>query len=213
MRNPLSAQKNLPSNVQRFERLMYISLGLGLIDTPLEWNRLVADSHESAGVAALGIVLSYAIVVLLIWEAARQRRNWARWVLLAIGALGIVPELQHFSSGLLAGFFSLASYLTAAAALFFVFTGDAPGWYEASPTCSKCGTVQYSRHSAFCTHCGTSVSQLRYYNAPRAHSGWKSIPYIVRLAIYAISGMVLLSVGFWLLVVLAIFGSQPHPHP
>jgi hypothetical protein len=31
----------------------------------------------------------------------------------------------------------------------------------------------------------------------------------VRLAVYAISGMVLLSFGFWLLMVLAIFGSHP----
>jgi hypothetical protein len=82
--------------------------------------------------------------------------------------------------------------------------------------CSKCGAVQYGRHSAFCTRCGASLHQRRfrlprfprYYEAPRAHSGWQSVPLIVRLAIYAISGMVLLSVGFWLLMVLAIFGSH-----
>lgn len=190
---------------------MYLSLGLGLIDVPLEWDRFVADSQGSAGGAALGIIFSFAIAVLLIWQAARKRRNWARWVLLAIGALSIVPELQHFSGGLLAGFCSLASFLTAGAGLFFVFTGDARNWFEASLTCSKCGAVQYTGRSAFCTRCGTSL-KLRYYNAPPARSGWKSLPFIVRLAIYAVSGMVLLSVGFWLLMVLAIFG--PHsPHP
>ncbi len=188
---------------------MYFSLGLGLIDVPLEWNRFVADSQGSASAAAFGISLSYAIVVLLIWQAARKRRNWARWALLTIGVLGIVPELQHFSGGPLAGFCSLASFLTAAVGLYFVFTGNARGWFESSRTCSNCGAVQYSGGSAFCTRCGTSL-KIRYYNAPRAHSGWKSIPFIVRLAIYAVSGIVLLSVAFWLLMVLAIFESHPH---
>jgi Rubredoxin-like zinc ribbon domain (DUF35_N) len=88
-------------------------------------------------------------------------------------------------------------------------------------TCSKCGAVQYSRRSGFCTRCGAALYERhnfhfarlpRYHNAPRAISGWKSVPFIVRLAIYAVSGMVLLSVGFWLLMVLAIFG-PPSSHP
>lgn len=204
------AQTNLPSNVQRFEQLMYLSLGVSLVDVPLEWDRFVADSQGNASVAAFGIIFSFAILVLLIWQAARNRRNWARWALLAIFVLSTIPELQHFKGGPLAGFCSLASYLTAAAGLFFVFTGEARSWYEASLTCSKCGAVQYTGGSVFCTRCGTSL-KLRYYNAPRANSGWKSIPFIVRLAIYSVSGMVLLSVGFWLLMVLAVFGSHPHP--
>ncbi len=182
---------------------MYLSLGLNLIDVPLEWDHFVADSQGSASVAVLGIIFSFGIVVLLIWQAARKRRNWARWVLLAIGALSIVRDLQHFSGGPLARFCSLASYLTAAAGLFLAFTGNARSWFEPSLTCSKCGAAQYSQRAAFCTRCGASLDQgrslrlprfPRYYDAPRARTGWQSVPLIVRLAVYAISGMVLLSV-------------------
>jgi hypothetical protein len=85
-------------------------------------------------------------------------------------------------------------------------------------TCSRCGAFQYGRRSAFCTRCGAALYERhnfhfarlpRYHNAPRTQSGWQSVPLIVRLAVYAISGMVLLSFGIWLLMVLAIFGSHP----
>ena len=85
-------------------------------------------------------------------------------------------------------------------------------------TCSKCGAAQYSRLGAFCTRCGATLYQRidfrfarlpRYHGAPRTHSGWQSVPFIVRSAIY---GIILLSVGLWLLVILAIF--VPHsPRP
>jgi nitrate reductase NapE component len=70
----------------------------------------------------------------------------------------------------------------------------------------RCGAALYERHNFH-------FARLpRYHNAPRDLSAWKSVPFIVRLAIYAVSGMVLLSFGFWLLMVLAIFG-PPSPHP
>jgi hypothetical protein len=79
--------------------------------------------------------------------------------------------------------------------------------------CTRCGSDSYGSRSAFCTRCGANLipspSQSRYYNAPPApRTGWKSLPFVVRVAIYAISSLVLFSVGFWLLIVLAIFG--PH---
>jgi hypothetical protein len=76
-------------------------------------------------------------------------------------------------------------------------------------TCSKCGTVQCSS-GAFCTRCGAALYQRidfrfarlsRYHGAPR--SGWQSVPFIARLAIYA---AISLSLSLWLLVGLAIFG-------
>ena len=37
--------KNLPSNVARFEQLMYLSLGLAVIETVLERDRFVANGE------------------------------------------------------------------------------------------------------------------------------------------------------------------------
>lgn len=209
-----SAQKVLPSNVRRFEQLMYLSLGLSLVEAPLEWNRFVAHFEGSASGAALAILLSYAIAVGLIWAVARQHQNWARWILLILASVSLPLSIGQFEPGaapVLAGLLLAGEFLAWGSALYLIFTGNARRWFEISPsTCSKCGAVQYGSCSAFCTRCGTSL-KLRYYNAPRARSGWKSIPLIVRLAIYAVSGMILLSVGFWLLMVVVIFGSHPHP--
>ncbi len=193
---------------------MYLSLGLGLVEAPLEWNRFVAHFEGSASGAAFTLFLSYAIAVGLIWAVARQHKNWARWTLLILASVSLLLSIRQFepsAAPVLAGLLIAGEFLAWGSALYLIFTGNARSWFELAPsTCSKCGAVQYGSHSAFCTRCGTSL-RLRYYNAPRARSGWKSIPLIVRLAIYAVSGMVLLSVGFWLLMVLAIFGSHPHP--
>lgn len=193
---------------------MYLSLGLGLVEAPLEWSRFVAHFEGSASGAAFAMFLSYAIAVGLIWAAARQHRNWARWILLILASMSLPLSIRQFepsAAPALAGLLLAGEFLASGFALCLIFTGNARSWFALAPsTCSNCGAVQYGSHSAYCTRCGTNL-KLRYYNAPRARSGWNSIPFIVRLAIYAVSGIVLLSVGFWLLMVLAIFG--PHPPP
>jgi hypothetical protein len=45
----VSVQKHLPSNVARFEQLMYLSLGLALVETMLELNQIFAAAR--AGLA------------------------------------------------------------------------------------------------------------------------------------------------------------------
>ena len=63
--------------------------------------------------------------------------------------------------------------------------------------CSRCGSESYGSRSAFCTRCGASLNRPRSYNAPPARSGWKSLPLIVRLTIYALCVPVLIGVLIW----------------
>lgn len=75
---------------------------------------------------------------------------------------------------------------------------------------SHCGNLQCLKNSRIVVQNVLLPPHVlrRYHNAPRTQSGWQSVPLIVRLAVYAISAMVLLSFGFWLLMVLAIFGKS-----
>ena len=59
-RDRVNVQKHLPSNVARFEQLMYLSLGLALVETVLEWNRILADAHGSVRLAGLVTLCFYA---------------------------------------------------------------------------------------------------------------------------------------------------------
>lgn len=128
----------MPRNVIIFERLMYASLSIGLLNLILDASRQ-ADLPEVQAVGGLPFVAGVAlatlgIILLLIWLIARKRKNWARWVFAAMFVLGLWPTLQNLSVLLSANppvaLLSVAQIVIQMAALFFVFTGDAPPWFE-----------------------------------------------------------------------------------
>jgi hypothetical protein len=124
----------LPSNVARFEQLMYLSVGLGLVELASGWNRFTADLSNRGGVRTAVFIVLYlfAFFVLLIWQAARGHKNWARWVLLIIFAVTIpslFPRLDDASVTLLARILRFGQFLTEGVALFLIFTGNARAWY------------------------------------------------------------------------------------
>ncbi|MGD0672821.1 MAG: hypothetical protein ABSB13_12130 [Candidatus Binatus sp.] len=126
-----------PSNVVRFEQLMYISLGIGVIQSILHWNRSVSNARV-AGLGGAGFVLFIqffvlAIIVLFIWLIARRRKNWARWVWLSLFILGLpfaFPELSRLlRSGLIVATLVCAQNLAQIVALYLIFTGNAREWF------------------------------------------------------------------------------------
>ena len=83
---------------------------------------------ESLFAAGLLLLLVYFVRL-----AARQRKNWPRWVLLAALVLSAMTLVQvigirglEFSSAV-----EIVSCALTAAALFFSFTGDARDWFNA----------------------------------------------------------------------------------
>ena len=133
--------KPRPSNVVRFEQLMYLALGIGIILTFLQWNYIVDVfvndfGYENPVVPFLGALVSPAAFVLLIWQAARRRKNWARWALSILIAFElsaffrwteISKYLTPFGQGLMIG-----QNLVLAIALFLIFTGNARVWFKES---------------------------------------------------------------------------------
>lgn len=125
-------QKHLPSNVARFEQLMYLSLGLALVETALEWNRIFAEVHGNVRFAVF-VVYFYTFLALCIWQAAREHKNWARWVLLILYAIALPASLQPGLT-LVAVIMRAGQFLAAAVALFLIFTGNARPWFDRSVT-------------------------------------------------------------------------------
>jgi hypothetical protein len=128
----------MPRNVMLFERLMYTSLAIGILNLFLDGIRLAA----SAPIAAVGglpfvvfvCVATAASLVLFIWLIARRRQNWARWVFLVLFVIGLVPVIQNLFTVLeahpAAAYVSVVQLLLQQAALFFIFTGDAGPWFS-----------------------------------------------------------------------------------
>src|SRR5215472_18758555 len=102
-----------PSNVVRFEQLMYLSLGIATFQWSLQWNQSVATFRHLGGARFVLFVYTFALAtrVLLIWLIARRRRDWARRLLAAMFFLSSLSLIrQPMDIGLANGFF-FVSYL------------------------------------------------------------------------------------------------------
>jgi uncharacterized BrkB/YihY/UPF0761 family membrane protein len=122
----------LPRNVLRFEVLLYLSLLLDTLSAAF-LDRTPTDTGDAttANVNMLAVVL-VAFFLLLVWLAARHRKNWARWVLVGALGLSVLSLLDALGSGGLtfATAVDVLSTALTAAGLYFSFTGDAKDWFN-----------------------------------------------------------------------------------
>jgi peptidoglycan biosynthesis protein MviN/MurJ (putative lipid II flippase) len=84
---------------------------------------------------AVATVMAACLILLLVyfvWLAAQRRKNWPRWALVASLVLSVISLMQIGESGLqLDSGIEIVSCALAAAGLYFSFTGDARGWFNA----------------------------------------------------------------------------------
>jgi protein-S-isoprenylcysteine O-methyltransferase Ste14 len=125
---------NVPKNVLRFEALLYMSLTLDALSAAFQDRTPSVEMTESmittATVMAACLIL---LLVYFVWLAARQRKNWPRWALASALVLSIISLAQVISdSGMqLDSGIEIVSCILTAAGLYFSFTGDAQGWFNA----------------------------------------------------------------------------------
>ena len=123
---------NVPRNVLWFEVLLYLSLGLDALSVAFQ-DRSVERTGPMITVATLMAACLILLLVYFVWLAARRRKNWPRWALVASLVLSVISLLQiigesglQFDSGI-----EVVSCALTAAGLYFSFTGDAQGWFNA----------------------------------------------------------------------------------
>jgi hypothetical protein len=125
---------NVPRNVQWFEALLYMSLTLDAVSVAFQDRTpkgdMTAQMINTATVMAGGLIL---LLVYFVYLAAQRRKNWPRWVLATALVLSVLSLLQaiganglQFDSGI-----EVISCALTAAGLYFSFTGDAQGWFNA----------------------------------------------------------------------------------
>jgi uncharacterized BrkB/YihY/UPF0761 family membrane protein len=125
---------NIPRNVLWFEVLLYMSLVLDALSVAFQDRTPSGDITESTIMVAT--VLAACLIMLLcyfVWLAAQRRKNWPRWVLVGSLVLSVFSLFQIVGdSGLQAdSAIEVASCALTAAGLYFSFTGDARGWFNA----------------------------------------------------------------------------------
>jgi cell division protein FtsW (lipid II flippase) len=125
---------NLPRNVFWFEVLLYASLMLDALSVAVQDRTPTADMSEEV-IRANTLIGGGMILLLLffVWLAARRRKNWPRWVLAAALVLSAISLFQVIgANGLeLDSVIEIVSCGLTAAGLYYSFTGDAKGWFNA----------------------------------------------------------------------------------
>jgi hypothetical protein len=124
----------VPKNVFWFEVLLYLSLTLDALSVAFQDRTPTVEMTESmimvASVMAGCMIL---LLVFFVWLAAQRRKNWPRWALCAALVLSVISLMQiigetgvQLDSGI-----EIVSCGLTAAGLYFSFTGDAKGWFNA----------------------------------------------------------------------------------
>jgi branched-subunit amino acid permease len=124
----------LPKNVLRFEVLLYLSLTLDALSVAFQDRTPSVEMTESmittATVMAAGLIL---LLVYFVWLAAQRRKNWPRWALaaaLVLSIISLVPMIGDSGLQLDSGI-EIVSCILTSVGLYFSFTGDAQGWFNA----------------------------------------------------------------------------------
>jgi hypothetical protein len=124
----------VPRNVLRFEVLMYISLMLKAIAAAVQDRTPTLEISDATIMVQTTLdIIEIVVMALFVYLAAQARRNWPRWVtlaLLVLECIGLVLFLGDNSMTLDAGI-DIISCALAAIGLYYSFTGDARGWFNA----------------------------------------------------------------------------------
>jgi protein-S-isoprenylcysteine O-methyltransferase Ste14 len=124
----------LPRNVFWFEVLLYLSLTLDALSVAFQDRTPNAEMTEQ--MITVSTVMAAGLILLLVYFvrlAARGRKNWPRWVLGAALVLSVISLVQAMSANgvELDSAIEVISCALTAAGLYFSFTGDAVGWFNA----------------------------------------------------------------------------------
>ena len=125
---------NLPKNVFRFEILLYASLILDALSVAFEDRTATATNSEQAIMAQS--VINACLILLMVYlvhHAARHRKSWPRWVLtaaLVLSGISLITIIGESGLALDSGIEIVSCVLTVAG-LYYSFTGDAQGWFNA----------------------------------------------------------------------------------
>ena len=124
----------VPRNVLWFEVLLYLSLTLDALSVAFQDRTSNTQMTESMiMVASLMAAALILLLVYFVWLAARRRKNWPRWALataLVLSTISLVEIIGQKGLGFGSGVEIVSCALTAAG-LYFSFTGDAHGWFNA----------------------------------------------------------------------------------
>ena len=125
-----------PTSILYFERLAILSILVGMVFTWIDWEDQVASvraSGFSPAVAPITLGFALAILLLLIFLISRKGVAVAKWIFVALFALGLVYSIPQVLDALdrgLVGLLQLTQLVVQGMAIYFLFTPEANDWFR-----------------------------------------------------------------------------------
>ena len=125
-----------PPSIVNFERVVLLSLAIGVINTLVSYDQMVASvaaqgfgSNFVIGVQAVTI----AIMLLLLWFISRKGSPVAKWIYVVLSVLGLVSAVAGISQtlefGSISVILSTVQYVLLLISLFLLFRPDSKAWF------------------------------------------------------------------------------------
>jgi hypothetical protein len=129
-----------PASIVNFERIVLITIVIGLVATVLNWEAVVAMARsQSRGQFGSNFVLVMqalliALYLLLLWLIARRRNVVAMWIYVVLAVAGLLLSLRGIGDfgrmPLWAVLVQAAQWLLTLASLWLLFRPDARAWFR-----------------------------------------------------------------------------------
>lgn len=126
-----------PSSIVTFERIVLLSLALGVLNTFLSWDHTMAMLEEQGmGTGSvIGIqVVTTALYLLLLWFISRRASPVAKWIYIVLSVLGILSAVvglgEVAKAGTLSLIISIVQYVLLIVSLWLLFRPDAKAWFN-----------------------------------------------------------------------------------
>ncbi|WP_063976165.1 hypothetical protein [Sphingobium yanoikuyae] len=126
----LGEMKVRPQSIINFERLMFGTFVLGLIQSYLGWDR--ATQMASAGFILTVQALTFGLMIALVLFLSRRRSKIAMWILIIMFLIGLPFFFKMISQGALLGavWIGIAQTLGQFVAYGLLFTSSARDWLK-----------------------------------------------------------------------------------
>jgi hypothetical protein len=129
-----------PASIVNFERVVLLTIVIGLVATVLNWEAAVAmvrsQSRGQFGSTFVIVVeaISIALYLLLLWLIARRRSVVAMWIYVVFAVIGLLMSLRGLGDlgrlPLTALLLQGAQWLLTLVSLWLLFRPDSRAWFR-----------------------------------------------------------------------------------
>jgi hypothetical protein len=128
-----------PQSIIWFERCFLGAIGIGLVNSALNWSKIQEAVAATPGAGVLpggfliGTMVVGIIINLLLWYfAARRGSNVAKWIIMVFFGLGLLGLARTLMSGVAAPTMNVFAYVALAlqaVGVWLLFQPDAKAWF------------------------------------------------------------------------------------